>query len=133
MASLLERACDGTDHGEVEQALQAVTGKLGVVIQGLSTLDTPAVAPELHPPGTGGHSDTTQLLRELSRLVSSSNIRSWDVARKLVPLFDQPPQREKISEIRRAIRTYDFDAAQDELARLAQDLPIDPQGAHARQ
>ncbi len=113
----LQLTCEA-NSGDIRAKLAAVTDELNPVLHGLAVLERAAGL-------SAGDSDTTEpapLLRELHGFVLNGNVEAVACLEKLrIALNDDTP----LSELILAVEEYDFDAAVDALATLAENLGIE--------
>jgi two-component system sensor histidine kinase/response regulator len=122
-ASVLEQMASH-DSTQVALILPDAVAQLNEVINGLEALEEPRESVEAAQARTV--EEIAPVLRDLCQLVASANVRASDVAEQLMTMFVVGSrQKETVNQIRRAIRSYDFETAHESLTTLANALQIE--------
>ncbi len=123
-ARKLEQACK-EGPGDTDDLLAVVLAELQPVLTGLEALSTAASGD--NPPPSTVQTDNRAVephLRELHDLINSNSVDSIAQADRLMSLLTNTEYANYGDEISRATEIYDFDAAAEKLARLANRMGI---------
>ena len=124
-AQSLEQGCrEGIDN--IGELLKTVEIELAPVLEGLASLG--AVQPD---DSRGGRSkslnmaEVEPLLRELHRNIAENNFNTIDTVAQLAILLDTPDYQGHLDKLSKAIDSYSFDQAMDELMAIAEQLNVE--------
>lgn len=121
-AAELEQACKTQQSQQTLTALlQAVVAEIDIVLQGLTTIDSPATA-STEPTQEVDQQAIHERLKQLRDLLMDDDTAAKDLVDELDGMSLPPAQRASINTIYKAINDYDFEMALEELNEMSRHL-----------